>query len=441
MQHIQKNTPHGARVILVDPEATLSAEAQAMVLAMYSRSNKSVLAHLDEVARKGPENFMATYYVGYGHQSIGDLGDVTICMEGVSMLAAKAFQDWMKYRGQESSTRYIDFGDQLFLDPLGDTARKAYTEALRTFYLHALPVQERFLAEKYPVADGVDEKTQGFYQKAIKARAFDVLRGFLPAGATTNVAWHMDLREAADQLRELRHHPLEEVRALAETVEAVLLEKYPSSFGHKRYDATETYLSTCTHYSEAQHRDHEVTIEHDGIDRQYLAALPRDLFNVPPKAPLARQTRLAGTLRFSMTIDFASYRDIQRQRSLDQNRPLLTSKLGFEKWYMDELAPELKQRAQELIDAVPENGSEVDQYYLPMGFTLYFEASGSLTALHYIVQLRAQKTVHPTLASRTKVLGEMLQERLGDIGITFYFDEDPTGFTIKRGEQDIIKRQ
>jgi len=46
----------------------------------------------------------------------------------------------------------------------------------------------------------VKEKNQNIYDKAIAARAFDILRGFLPAGATTNIAWHTNLRQAADKI-------------------------------------------------------------------------------------------------------------------------------------------------------------------------------------------------------------------------------------------------
>ncbi len=440
MQHIVKTTSQNAKVILIDTGATLTPEAQAMVLAMYSRSNRSVLEHLETVAKKGPESFMATYYVGYGHQSIGELGDVTVCLEGISMFAAKAFQDWNKYRGQEASTRYIDFGSQPFLNPLNDPERNNYLESLRSFYVDALPIQEQFLSTRFPIMENADEKTVGIYTKAIKARAFDVLRGFLPGGATTSIAWHIDLREAADQLRELRQHVLEEVRELAEMVEHALFEKYPSSFGHKRYEATEGYIGNCTGYSLPESRPQSVTIEHDGIDRAFLSRLKKEVFAVPPKTPLSRKVRPAGVVRFSMLLDFASYRDIQRQRSISQNMPLLTTDLGFEEWYMDELAPELKERAEKLVKDAPKGGGAVDQYYLPMGFKLFFEAAGDLSAQHYIVQLRAQKTVHPTLAIRAKTLGELLSESFSEFGLKFYFDADPTGFSIKRGEQDIVKR-
>ncbi len=40
----------------------------------------------------------------------------------------------------------------------------------------------------------------------------------------------------------LRHHPLEEVREIAISLEKALQKKYPSSFTHKRYEDTEEYL-------------------------------------------------------------------------------------------------------------------------------------------------------------------------------------------------------
>jgi thymidylate synthase ThyX len=94
------------------------------------------------------------------------------------------------------------------------------------------------LKERFPKDNNADEK---IYEKAIKARAFDILRGFLPAGATTNLAWTTNLRQAADKITLLRHHPLEEVKNTAIAIDQALKEAYPSSFGHKLYDDTENY--------------------------------------------------------------------------------------------------------------------------------------------------------------------------------------------------------
>jgi thymidylate synthase ThyX len=58
---------------------------------------------------------METFYVGYGHASIADCGSTTIFIEGISILADKAIQDWQLYSGQETSTRYIDREDKQLL--------------------------------------------------------------------------------------------------------------------------------------------------------------------------------------------------------------------------------------------------------------------------------------------------------------------------------------
>src|ERR1043166_2231787 len=84
-------------------------ETSAMLQALYSRSDKSVEQHVQKVQERGADKFMASYYVGYGHASIGDCGVTTLFVEDISILACKAIQDNALYSGQETSTRYIDF--------------------------------------------------------------------------------------------------------------------------------------------------------------------------------------------------------------------------------------------------------------------------------------------------------------------------------------------
>ena len=90
------------------------------------------------------------------------------------------------------------------------------------------PTKEH-LKKQFPIATG---ENQNIYDKAIAARAFDILRGFLPAGASTNLAWHTNLRQAADKVAIMRHHPLSEVRNTAEAIEKALQTAFPNSFGH-----------------------------------------------------------------------------------------------------------------------------------------------------------------------------------------------------------------
>src|SRR5262245_12045885 len=119
LKHSKVDIEGGGVVIVLDTGAVIGPEAEAMLQALHSRSIGGLESHLKIVAEKGPDNFMKNFYVGYGHKSIGDCGTASLFIEGVSMLAAKAIQDWALYSGQESSTRYIDYKVQPLKNPAG----------------------------------------------------------------------------------------------------------------------------------------------------------------------------------------------------------------------------------------------------------------------------------------------------------------------------------
>ena len=224
-------------VIILD---NFPPEDIAMLQALYSRDPRTVRTHLERVKEAGPGKFMEKFYVGYGHKSIGDCGSTTLFIEGISMLGAKAIQDWPLYNGQESSTRYLDFSKMNIANPLGTKKAEAIQLKWMKLYNEALGVLIKDLTIKHPIKEG--EKPE-VYGKAIKARAFDISRCLLPAGMTTMVAWHTNLRQAADHLKNLRHHPLQEVKDVAAQMIDSLKEKYPNSFGHKQYEDEEKYLA------------------------------------------------------------------------------------------------------------------------------------------------------------------------------------------------------
>jgi thymidylate synthase ThyX len=219
-------------------EDNLNPEDNAMLQALYSRSSESAKDHLLKVKEKGSGKFMASFYVGYGHGSIGDCGTTTIFIENVSILAAKAIQDWRLYSGQETSTRYIDMTQQPILDPLATAESKAIMSAWMDFYISSQEELKDHLRLTFPRQDNEEER---IYEKAISARVFDILRSFLPAGICTQLSWHTNLRQAAEKLALLEHHPLPEIIEIAEIIHSTLQEKYPSSFSHKKYEDQEAY--------------------------------------------------------------------------------------------------------------------------------------------------------------------------------------------------------
>ncbi len=448
LHHHSKSLKGGGLVLLLDTGATINPEAEAMLQALYSRSPASVHDHLRTIAEKGAEKFMASYYVGYGHKSIGDCGTVTLFIEGVSMFTAKAIQDWMLYSGQEVSTRYVDFSTQRFEDPAASGASGAILDKLRSFYVSSLPVLEADLKKRHPMNEREKETT---YDKAIKARAFDVLRSFLPAGATTSVAWHTNLRQAADKLALLRLHPLAEVRDVAEGIEAVLMAGYPSSFGQKRYEGTEEYNSAWmkgSYYLEdAACPDFELV--HDSISYDEIKTR-KDVMAIftgrPQKTELPKFIGEFGTMQFRFLLDFGSFRDLQRQRAVHQRMPLLTYTHGFEQWYLGELPAELRANAKALIaenkSAVEALGvsKEMMQYYIPMGYRVANRLTGDIPALVYLAELRSGAMVHPTLQVRARQIAAKLEDLLSSVGLKLFVEGEAGRFDVKRGSQDIVKK-
>ena len=69
----------------------------------------------------------------------------------------------------------------------------------------------------------------------------------------------------------------------------------------------------------------------------------------PAKTELPFAIRDGGVLRFRFLLDFGLFRDLQRQRAVTTRMPLLTSRHGFEAWYLEETPAELHDRALDLI--------------------------------------------------------------------------------------------
>lgn len=443
--HTQKSLTGGGEIIILNTGALITPEAQAMLGALHSRSVGGLRKHLDILGKKGAEEFMASFYVGYGHKSIGDLAHIAVFIEGVSMLAAKALQDFPLYNGQESSTRYIDFAKQAFLNPAESETGNEILETWRTFYLKGL---DRMIAElqiRYPRKDDEDEK---IYLKAIKARAFDTMRAFLPAGATTNLAWYGNVRQFGDRLMILRHHPLPEVRDIATKLREALLEAHPSSFSAKEYEATERYNAAlgASHAYFDGNDFPEFELSDDSIDRGMLAEYADALRTRPAKTEMPFEIRECGTLRFKFLLDFGSFRDLQRHRAVTTRMPLLTDRHGFEPWYLTELPEDLRAEAETLISQQVSSikalslTPEIQQYYLAMGFRTTIRLTGDLRGIVYLAEIRASSTVHPTLRIRAHQMCAALLERFGTEGLVLHAGDSDDRFDIKRGTHDIVMK-
>lgn len=443
LKHTFVDIKGGGEVIILDTGSVIDAEAEAMLQALHSRSTGGLRSHLQVLAEKGADNFMEKFYVGYGHHSIGDCGDTTIFIEGVSMPAVKAVQDNPLFRGQESSTRYLDFSKQPFIDPTGTDKGKRLLEKQRQFYIDAQEPTRQWLKKLHPKNEG---EKQSIYGKAIDARTFDITRSLLPAGASTNFAWHTDLRQAADKLMFLTHHPLPEVRNMASAIKEALQKHHPHSFGHDIPDYTEKYQDLIAEYYYYHEPDcpDEPTINFDNIDRNELNKFEELFTKRPPKTGLPKFIGQAGTLDIRYQLDYGSFRDIQRHRAITQRLPLLTTELGFNQWYIDNLPKTVRDKLPDHLNLIERTIGELDiprelqQYFIPIGYNTSNRFTGDLPATIYMVEIRDSRFVHPTLQKVAHNIGLQITHELG---IKLNVDPEPSRFDIKRGEQDIIAKE
>ncbi len=460
--------PH--EVFVVDDQ---HPEDLAMLQAMYSRSPASVVTHLEKLKQTDSGKFMDLYYVGYGHASIGDCGSTTCFVEQVSMLVAKAIQDNPLYNGQEASTRYLDYSKQKMIDPYDHKASAAIQNRWMELYNATLPLLVEGLEQAYPF-DGKAYKSEKIWRNTLQARAFDIARSLLPIGTTTLLSWSTSLRAARDNLRRMKHHPLPEVRDVAQTIFKKLVERYPHSFKGDELDmkATTPRDTYAGQFAERNHflraddaiRRYALTdaeqrkleqgsliARRDSIDLQGLRNFEKDALAMrPANTPLPWRLESYGRYNFLFLLDFGSFRDIQRHRNGVCPIPLIDGRYGMHPWYKAQFAAHLsKDENKKLLADIAEQFNAIahldkkgvvvtpmsNQYLYPMGTMGLTHVSYSVPETVYVGELRSGKTVHPSLRPVAQNMLKVLDEDLP--GMALHGDMDEDSWTAKRGEQTI----
>lgn len=457
----------GIDVIYLRDGSKIPASLLAMLQAKYSRDPGSVLRHVRdlEAATDKAAKFMADYYVGYGHRSIARCGNITLFIEGISMLAAMWLVHTPKFNGQECSTRYLNFALQG--NVLGDlTAEErekcqAVIDELLAFYEKAMPVQRAHFSNLHPRAEGVSQVT---YDKTINAKAFDVLRAFLPCGMRTNVAITMNMCDFEDHVLNLMASPMLEVREVGRTMLEVLRQVEPQTFS--RTPSAEVLAETRAEILALARTSPEEPPHGEvfSLDRGFFdleisqpAKWEKMLAMMAATKPghlVHRDFEAAARGRLSTKMDLGSFRDIHRHTSADHLMTKATVFDGFEQWYLDELAPELLDEAKSLISAVVSKYSSLMedlrlgapasealdvgwelQYLIPLGFKVRVDMTAGMRSWAYIIYLRAGRMVHPTVR---KVMRQIAVGLKDTIDLKVDVSDEVTVFDLKRGTQDIV---
>ncbi len=189
------------------------------------------------VAVKKAEEFYERVLVGYGDDSVAELGGANIACEKISQIAAKIIEGpRIGISPLEKSTRYVWFnqkikGDYQYVkEPALMSSRFAeiYTETcdlLFDSYSGLMEPMSRFVVERFPKED---ETTERAYNSAVRAKVCDILRSFLPASTMTNVGLYGNGRAFEYLMLKMYANSLEEISCLAGSMNTELSKAVPS---------------------------------------------------------------------------------------------------------------------------------------------------------------------------------------------------------------------
>jgi len=158
-------------------------------------------------------------FIGYGDDSIAQVGGAHVACEWVSNVLTKVLQRGRLAAYLEQSTRYIPYdrpidetGAYRYYsdDELGPVYARTMDE-LFSIYSAELERVQAWAAERWPRDDAQPE---GAWRSSIRAKALDLLRGLLPASTLSHVGMYASgqayeqllLRLAASPLPEARHY-------------------------------------------------------------------------------------------------------------------------------------------------------------------------------------------------------------------------------------------
>ncbi len=227
------------------------------LMSRYSRTDKSMRRiFLDEFLqnKNRGEEFYNRVLIEYGDDSVAELGEAQIAIEGLSNIAVKKIEDrriGLSYL--EKSSRYVAWNKKIngqyrfYREPVlmkskfGDLYVETCNFSFDVYSKNIEPmvkyIREKYPIEKYTFKDSKDSTEKLFpklkeendiksanmiYNGSTKAKALDILRGLLPASTLTNVGITGNGRAFEYLLTILASSELEEERDLASKIKKEL---------------------------------------------------------------------------------------------------------------------------------------------------------------------------------------------------------------------------
>ncbi|MBI4052512.1 MAG: FAD-dependent thymidylate synthase [Candidatus Diapherotrites archaeon] len=440
-------SPKPLRRLLLD-EFIADKESGFREIVNYSLGNGEQQA----IATKKAEEFYDRVLVGYGDDSVAELGGAHVACEKVSIIASKVLEDSrIGLSPLEKSTRYVYFDEkeggryQYLLEPgiMQSAFEKDYVETcdlLFGTYAELVP-KVRTQAEEWFPQDS--ETTDRAYKSTIKAKTCDLLRGLLPASTLTNLGLYGNGRAFEYLILKMHASPLKEINGIASSLHEELLTYIPSfvkraagKYGGPTQDffrqANANLDATAKELLAGKHAEQAKEVELVDFDmeadnkivcallyahsdkplhqlKKIVAAMGEEEKRKVIHASLAhRQNRRHKPLRsfenayytFDLLSNYGGFRDLHRHRQLTQERQLLTANFGYDTYPELEKAGVLKEfekamaGAKETYDKIAKEMPLQAQYVVPLAYKIRWYFTLNAREMYHLVELRSTPQGH-----------------------------------------------
>ncbi|NGX45300.1 MAG: Thymidylate synthase ThyX [Chlamydiae bacterium] len=412
------------------------------------------------------------------------------------MLAAKVVED-ARLGGSplEKSTRYIYFdqkvgGEYLYYrEPILMTSayRNLYIETcdhLFETYSALIPMLTEQMEARSPKEHDVSKVA---YTAALRAKVLDCLRGLLPSSALTNMGVFGNGRFFETLIQKLNCHNLAEMQDVGTKAFQELDKVIPSfirkgSSSNKHQQAFASYCDqSCSELRTLsdQYASDLGKMNRPGIRlisydsgsptkvaaamlfassnagllelQDFCRALPEDdISRILDSGSSFRENRRHKSPRalehaeftFEIVADFGVYRDLQRHRTLTQERQFLSCDFGYyipqeiKGTEMEQPYIEAMDRAKGAFDQIRGELPEEAQYIVPIGFNMHWYFHINLRALQWLCELRSGAAGHPSYRYIAQEMSKQVSQVIPQFERFFKF-VDYEGYELGRLGQEI----
>jgi thymidylate synthase ThyX len=433
-------------------------------------------------------------FLGYGDDSVAQLGGLHVAAEWCSNVLTKVLQRPRIGAYLEQSTRYIAFdapmvaatwqdehdavapagpatgGYRYLHDPeLGPGYREAMDGIFR-IYAELIPRVTAWCAQTYPAPAGTP---QAAHDRALKAKALDLLRGLLPASTLSHVGIYASGQTYEGLILHLLAHPLPEARRYGRWILDAVQAITPSfvtrverpdrggrwvEFLQGREAAADRWAANLgldratTDDREGDEARSTVRLVHvDGDEDDLLAGLLFEAAEVGESAArravqgLSSEERgrmladLVGErenrrhrpgrglerlrYRFEVVSDYGAFRDLQRHRMMTVQWQTLTPELGAE--VPDEVtaagAGDDYRRALDLSAAAWRTLNDAGRpkeaaYAVSLGYRIRYSMDMNARAAMQMIELRSGREGHPSYRAVAHEMHRLIAEAHPAVG-------------------------